>query len=92
MDRIPAVPIDKGVEPTGQVLRMVEFRDVWFKYKGRDKVGDGVSLFVFLKTFVGDGVPLFVFGVPLFVVLKGDGVSLSVFLKTFVGDGVPRCR
>lgn len=39
MDRVPAVAIDKGVEPTGQVLGMVEFRDVWFQYKGRDKVG-----------------------------------------------------
>lgn len=38
VDRIPVVPVDKGLEPAGDVLGDVEFRDVWFHYKGRDKV------------------------------------------------------
>lgn len=39
VDRTPAVAGDEGLEPTAEVVGDVEFRDVWFQYKSRDKVG-----------------------------------------------------
>lgn len=38
VDRVPAVALDEGLKPTGEVAGDVEFRDVWFQYQGRDKV------------------------------------------------------
>ncbi|CAM9299169.1 unnamed protein product, partial [Laminaria digitata] len=45
VDRVPAVALDEGLKPTGEVAGDVEFRDVWFQYQGRDKaVLQGVDL------------------------------------------------
>lgn len=44
VDRVPAVAVDEGLVPGGQVAGDVEFRDVWFRYQGRDKVGSSTSL------------------------------------------------
>ena len=38
VDRVPAVALDEGSKPSGEVDGDVEFRDVWFQYQGRDKV------------------------------------------------------
>lgn len=40
-DRVPAVEIDGGECPGDRAVGEVEFRDVWFKYTGRDKVRVG---------------------------------------------------
>lgn len=39
VDRTPAVAGDEGLEPTAEVVGDLEFTDVWFQYKSRDKVG-----------------------------------------------------
>ena len=39
MDRVPAVALDDGLQPAGDVHGRLEFRDVWFQYHGRNKVG-----------------------------------------------------
>lgn len=39
VDRVPAVAGDEGLEPTAEVVGDLEFRDVWFQYQSRDKVG-----------------------------------------------------
>lgn len=46
LDRVPAVALDEGLEPIGQVAGEVEFQDVWFQYQGRDQVS---SRYIFLR-------------------------------------------
>lgn len=51
LDRVPAVPLNEGIEPTEPVAGNVELCDVSFQYDGRDKVQQTTQLASLLVGF-----------------------------------------